>query len=108
DRGRHLGGAAQHHRRPGARAAARATYRRRRPLEGPAEMTDLLYGEVEEELRTTVRRVLDDRSQVRQVLARCEEGRPADLDLWRVLATEMGLAGLAVPEGYGGGGASWR
>ncbi len=71
-------------------------------------MTDLLYGEVEEQLRTTVRRMLDDRSPVRQVLARCEDGRPADPDLWRVLATEMGLAGLAVPERYGGGGASWR
>src|SRR5690606_14797798 len=108
DRGWHLGGVAQHHRRAGPGAAARTPHRHRRRLEGPAEMTDLLYGEVEEQLRTTVRRMLDDRSPVRQVLARCEDGQPADLDLWRVLATEMGLAGLAVPERYGGGGASWR
>jgi alkylation response protein AidB-like acyl-CoA dehydrogenase len=71
-------------------------------------MIDLRYGEVEEELRTSVRDMLADRSPVSAVLARCEDGDPFDADLWRVLAAGMGLAGLTVPERYGGGGASLR
>jgi len=64
--------------------------------------------EVEEELRGTVRGMLATLSPPERVLARCEEGRPSDPDLWRTLAVEMGLAGLAVPERYGGGGAGLR
>lgn len=71
-------------------------------------MIDLRYGEVEEELQTSVREMLADRSPVSKVLAGCEGGAAFDADLWRVLATGMGLAGLTVPERYGGGGAGLR
>jgi alkylation response protein AidB-like acyl-CoA dehydrogenase len=42
------------------------------------------------------------------VLARVETAEPHDPKLWRQLAGEMGLAGLAVPADSGGAGASWR
>lgn len=69
---------------------------------------DLRYRPLEEELRGTVREMLAEQSPPAQVLARCESGDPHDPKLWRTLAAEMGLAGLAVPERYGGGGASLR
>jgi alkylation response protein AidB-like acyl-CoA dehydrogenase len=68
----------------------------------------LLYSEVEEELRSAVRRVLEDRSPWTAVLARAGTDEPYDRALWRVLATEVGCAGLPVPEKFGGHGASWR
>ena len=79
----------------------RAAYRQGRRVEGPAPMTsspDLLYSDVEDELRAAVRDVLTDRCPSSAVLARCESGEPYDLGLWRTLAVELGLAGLLVPE----------
>lgn len=70
--------------------------------------SDLLYTEVEEDLRGNVRRLLQQRCDWSDVLARCESDQPYDLDLWRTLAGEMGLAGLLVPEESGGSGASAR
>jgi alkylation response protein AidB-like acyl-CoA dehydrogenase len=69
---------------------------------------DLLYSDIEEELRSSVRAMLADRSPVAAVLERCEGPEPYDLKLWRGLAAELGCAGLAVPEAYGGAGASFR
>ena len=71
-------------------------------------MTDLLYSEVENDLRGGVRDLLAQRSPVERVLARAESGEAYDQSLWRTLAGEMGLAGMAVPERFGGGGASLR
>jgi alkylation response protein AidB-like acyl-CoA dehydrogenase len=71
-------------------------------------MTDLLYSEVENDLRGSVRDLLAQRSPVERVLARVEAGEAYDQSLWRTLAGEMGLAGMAVPERFGGGGASLR
>ncbi|HEY8474483.1 MAG TPA: acyl-CoA dehydrogenase family protein [Natronosporangium sp.] len=59
------------------------------------------------ELRDVVRSMLAEQSPPAQVLARCEDGAPFDQKLWRILATEMELAGLAIPEQYGGTGAGW-
>ncbi|WP_371483972.1 acyl-CoA dehydrogenase family protein [Kitasatospora sp. NBC_00315] len=69
---------------------------------------DLLYSEVEEDLRSAVRAVLADRCPPQAVLARCEGPEPYDTGLWRVLAEEVGVAGLPVPEALGGAGASLR
>jgi alkylation response protein AidB-like acyl-CoA dehydrogenase len=69
---------------------------------------DLLYHELEDDLRAGVREMLADRSPASKVLARAETGDAYDPKLWRTLATEMGLAGLAVPESRGGAGATWR
>ncbi|WAL69475.1 acyl-CoA/acyl-ACP dehydrogenase [Amycolatopsis cynarae] len=71
-------------------------------------MTDLLYSEVEEDLRASVRDLFADQASPAAVLARTESGEPYDLKLWRTLAAELGLAGLLVPEELGGQGASAR
>ncbi|MGR6915165.1 acyl-CoA dehydrogenase family protein [[Actinomadura] parvosata] len=64
----------------------------------------LLYSEVEEELRSSVRGLLADRCPPAAVLKRIES-EPTDLDLWKTLAGEIGVAGLLIPEELGGAGA---
>src|SRR3984893_3114981 len=76
---------------------------------GPASgMPDLLYGEAEPELRAAVRALFDDRSGWRDVLARTETPETYDSGLWQALAADVGCAGLLIPEGQGGAGASYR
>ena len=69
---------------------------------------NLLYSEVEDDLRSAVRSLLADRCGAAAVLARVEGEEPYDPALWRVLAVELGLAGLLVPESLGGQGGSAR
>lgn len=69
---------------------------------------NLLYSQDEEDLRDAVGKVFRDHCAWTTVLARCEQDQPYDLDLWRTLAAELGLAGLPIPEEYGGAGASAR
>lgn len=69
---------------------------------------DLLYSDVEDDLRASVRGLLADRCPPSAVLARCESDTPYDPRLWHTLAGELGLAGLLVPEKSGGQGASAR
>lgn len=69
---------------------------------------DLLYSDTEEELRTAVRSLLAARCDPASILARIEGGRPHDPDVWRILAADIGTAGLLVPEKLGGQGASHR
>ncbi|MEU9112929.1 acyl-CoA dehydrogenase family protein, partial [Streptomyces sp. NPDC048483] len=69
---------------------------------------DLLYSEDEDALRDAVRSLLADRSDPATVLAGLESDVPFDGALWRSLATEIGTAGLLVPEKLGGAGASAR
>ncbi|QYC44458.1 Acyl-CoA dehydrogenase [Nonomuraea coxensis DSM 45129] len=64
----------------------------------------LLYTEIEEELRASVRALLADRCPPAAVIERVES-EPADLDLWKTLAGEIGVAGLLIPEELGGAGA---
>ncbi|HEX6872363.1 MAG TPA: acyl-CoA dehydrogenase family protein [Micromonosporaceae bacterium] len=81
-------------------------------------MTDLLYAELEQEVRGNVRHLLEQRAPLSRMMSRLDsaesDGRALapsesyDRSLWRSLATEMGLAGMAVPEQLGGAGASWR
>ncbi|MEU9974963.1 acyl-CoA dehydrogenase family protein [Streptomyces sp. NPDC051014] len=71
-------------------------------------MTDLLYSEEEEALRAAVRDLLADHCDAPGVIARTESDAPHDLAAWKALAEGMGLAGLLVPEGMGGQGASHR
>jgi len=71
-------------------------------------VSDLLYGEVEEELRAGVREVLKDRADWQHVLVWTERDESHDAGLWTVLAKELGVAGLPVPEELGGAGAGWR
>ncbi|MEV6564630.1 acyl-CoA dehydrogenase family protein [Streptomyces kronopolitis] len=74
----------------------------------PAPDPDLLYSEDEEALRAAVRSLLTDRGGPAGVLAGLESGASHDAGLWRALATDIGTAGLLVPEKLGGHGASAR
>ncbi|MHC3474598.1 acyl-CoA dehydrogenase family protein [Streptomyces sp. 7R007] len=71
-------------------------------------MTDLLYSEEEEALRSAVRDLLADHCDAPGVIARTESDAPHDLAAWKALADGMGLAGLLVPEAHGGQGATHR
>lgn len=73
-----------------------------------SESLDLLYTDVEDDLRATLKDVLGDRCPPSEVIARCESDAPYDRALWRTLAVESGLAGLLVPEEAGGQGATAR
>lgn len=69
---------------------------------------NLLYSDVETDLRASVRDLLADRCEPSTLLARVESEQPYDPALWRTLSAELGLAGLHVPEELGGQGASTR
>jgi alkylation response protein AidB-like acyl-CoA dehydrogenase len=69
---------------------------------------DLRYQEAEDDLRAAVRGLFDDRSPWPSVLARTETDEPNDAALWRSLATDLGCAGLIIPESHGGAGATYR
>ncbi|GIJ46907.1 acyl-CoA dehydrogenase [Virgisporangium aliadipatigenens] len=69
---------------------------------------DLLYDEVDDDLRASVRDMLATRAPWDKVLARIDAGESYDASLWRVIAADMGLAGLAIPESAGGAGAGFR
>jgi alkylation response protein AidB-like acyl-CoA dehydrogenase len=67
-------------------------------------MSLILTGD-EESLRDSVRRFVADRTPltaVRQVIA---AGEPYDTGIWKQLSAQLGVAGLAIPEEYGGAGA---
>ncbi|RAG82405.1 acyl-CoA dehydrogenase [Streptacidiphilus pinicola] len=68
--------------------------------------TNLLYTEVEDDLRATVRKLLTDRCDPVVVTALYDGDRSLVDGLWKALAAELGLAGLLVPEDRGGAGAS--
>lgn len=72
------------------------------------ETGDLLYSEIEEELRESVRALLDKHCDWSAVLARTESGTTSDRQLWSMIARDLGCAGLPVPEEAGGSGVSWR
>lgn len=71
-------------------------------------MIDLLHSDVEESLRLSVRsalqRVLDDALPTRLA----DEPDTDVTDVWRVLADQLGLASLLIPDNLGGSGASAR
>ncbi|MBB4684462.1 acyl-CoA dehydrogenase family protein [Amycolatopsis jiangsuensis] len=69
---------------------------------------NLVYSDVEEDLRASVRSLLADRAGPAEVLGRTETADPYDRNLWHTLAADLGAAGLMVPEAHGGHGASAR
>jgi alkylation response protein AidB-like acyl-CoA dehydrogenase len=77
-------------------------------VHGQLRLPDLLYSEVESDLRASVRALLEDRCGWQAVLARTESGEPYDTGLWRALAAELGCGGLLIPPDQGGAGASYR
>lgn len=73
-----------------------------------ADEVDLLPTDAEDALRTTVRDLLAARCPPQRVIASYDGDRTVARDLWPVLARDLGLAGLLVPEEHGGAGASAR
>jgi alkylation response protein AidB-like acyl-CoA dehydrogenase len=67
---------------------------------------DFALSDEQEALRRSVRAMLDKESALDRVREICLEGDGFAADLWRVLAQESGLVGLALPEEVGGAGAS--
>lgn len=69
---------------------------------------DLLANDVERDLRATVRGLLAAQCDAPAVTALYDGDRSMVGPLWRSLASELGLAGLLVPEDLGGAGATPR
>ncbi|PKZ63817.1 acyl-CoA dehydrogenase [Gordonia terrae] len=69
---------------------------------------NLLYTEIEDDLRQSVRSLLDKRCGWTEVLARTESTELVDTRLWSTLAGELGCAAMPIPEEQGGAGGSWR
>ncbi|HEU4514558.1 MAG TPA: acyl-CoA dehydrogenase family protein [Nocardioidaceae bacterium] len=69
---------------------------------------NLLYTDVEDDLRSSVRDLLRSRCSSDAVTAMYDGDRSVVDSVWRSVAVELGLAGLLVPESAGGAGASAR
>ncbi len=65
---------------------------------------DFTYSPDQEELRTTVRRFLADKSPLAKVRADVATERGYDPALWRQMSEQLGLPGLHLPEEHGGSG----
>jgi alkylation response protein AidB-like acyl-CoA dehydrogenase len=70
--------------------------------------TDLLYSDTERSLASALTDLLASRAAPADVAARTEKTETYDTDLWRVVAADIGIAGLLIPEPLGGAGASFR
>ena len=71
-------------------------------------LPDLLFSDAERALADALSSLLADRGGLDKALTRTESGQTYDEGLWRSVAAELGCAGLLIPEGYGGAGASYR
>ena len=69
---------------------------------------DLLYSDTERTLASALADLFSSRAAPADVLARTEKPETYDMDLWRTVAADIGLAGLLIPEALGGAGASYR
>jgi alkylation response protein AidB-like acyl-CoA dehydrogenase len=79
-------------------------------MEGHGQVSelDLLYTEIEDELRASVRSLLGARCDPDVVTRMYDADRSVVDGLWKALSVEVGLAGLLVPEQHGGAGGSLR
>ncbi len=62
------------------------------------------FSEEQEELRSSVRRFLDDKSPIPEVRRLMETTDGYDPAVWAQMGSQLGLQGLAIPEEYGGSG----
>ena len=67
-------------------------------------MTDLVPTREHTELASSVRALLDKRSDSQAVRRAIEQPAGFDTDLWATLCDQMGVAALAIPEEHGGAG----
>ncbi len=72
------------------------------------EIPDLLYSDAERALSDALASLLADRGGLDKALARIESAQTYDDKLWQAVGADLGCAGLLIPEGDGGAGASYR
>jgi len=65
---------------------------------------EIAFNEEHDELRRTVRRFLEDRSDEQAVRRTMDTTQGYDEDVWKQMAEQMGLQGMIVPAEYGGAG----
>ncbi len=71
-------------------------------------LPDLLFSDAERALADALSSLLADQGGLDKALARTESGQTYDEGLWQSVAADLGCAGLLIPEGNGGAGASYR
>jgi alkylation response protein AidB-like acyl-CoA dehydrogenase len=67
----------------------------------------LILTDEEQALADSVRRFAADRSPLTSLRQLIASGEPYDPDVWKQMTAQLGLAGLGVPEAYGGVGAGY-
>jgi alkylation response protein AidB-like acyl-CoA dehydrogenase len=65
----------------------------------------LILTDEEQALAESVRKFVADRSPLTSLRQLISSGQPYDGDVWKQMSAQLGLAGLIVPESYGGVGA---
>jgi alkylation response protein AidB-like acyl-CoA dehydrogenase len=65
----------------------------------------LILTEDEQALADSVRKFAADRSPLTSLRQLIASGQPYDADVWKQMTAQLGLAGLSIPEFYGGAGA---
>jgi alkylation response protein AidB-like acyl-CoA dehydrogenase len=65
----------------------------------------LILTEDEQALADSVRKFTADRSPLTSLRQLIASGQPYDSDVWKQMTAQLGLAGLTIPEFYGGAGA---
>ena len=65
----------------------------------------LILTEEEQALADSVRKFVADRSPLTSLRQLISSGEPYDADVWKQMTAQLGLAGLTIPESYGGAGA---
>ena len=64
----------------------------------------LAYSPEHDDLRSAVRKLLAEQGDSEHLRRTLESDEPFDRDLWKTMAQELGLHGMALPEEYGGSG----
>src|SRR5262249_32947551 len=77
---------------------------RRRPPGPGCGLMDFTFSEEQQELAATIRSLLTKRADSAAVRAAMASEPGYDEALWQTLCEQIGVAALAVPEAYGGGG----
>jgi alkylation response protein AidB-like acyl-CoA dehydrogenase len=67
----------------------------------------LILTDEEQALAESVRRFVADRSPLTSLRQLIGSGEPYDADVWKQMSAQLGLAGLTIPESYGGVGAGY-
>ena len=70
-------------------------------------MMALILTDEEQALADSVRRFVADRSPLTSLRQLIASGEPYDPDVWKQMTAQLGLAGLSIPESYGGVGAGY-